>query len=91
MLVDEPTSSGRPAGWSLDSRMVYLMLDSDGFRCLWGQRLNASGRLDGTPIPIRHLHGADWAGLSTSYGNAADGFVYATIRKRGNIWSLTRG
>jgi hypothetical protein len=91
MMIDEPTTSGRPAGWSLDSRMAYLLLDSDGFRCLWGQRLDASGRLDGKPIPVRHFHGADWAALSTSFGNAVspDGFLYATMRNRGNIWSLT--
>jgi eukaryotic-like serine/threonine-protein kinase len=92
MMIDEPTDSGRPGGWSLDSRMVYLLLDTDGFRCLWGQRVDASGRLDGKPVPVRHFHGADWAALSTSFGNAVspDGFLYGTIRNRGNIWSLTR-
>jgi hypothetical protein len=92
MMIDEPTDSGRPGGWSLDSRMAYLLLDTDGFRCLWGQRIDASGRLQGTPIPVRHFHGADWAALSTSFGNAVspDGFLYATIRNRGNLWSLTR-
>jgi eukaryotic-like serine/threonine-protein kinase len=91
--IDEPTTSGRPAGWSLDSRTVYLLLDTDGFRCLWAQRLDtARGRLDGTPIPVRHFHGADWASLSTSFGNtiSPDGFLYSTIRSRGNIWSLVR-
>jgi serine/threonine protein kinase/Tol biopolymer transport system component len=90
--IIEPTTSGRPAGWSLDSRMVYLLLDTDGFRCLWGQRVGMAGELEGTPIPVRHFHAADYASLSTSYGNAVspDGFLYATIRSRGNIWSLMR-
>ncbi|HJR58272.1 MAG TPA: protein kinase [Vicinamibacterales bacterium] len=92
MAIDEATGTGRPAGWSLDSRMVYLLLDTDGFRCLWGQQLDVAGRLDGTPVPVRHFHGADWAALSTSFGNAVspDGFLYATMKSRGNIWSLTR-
>src|SRR5262249_43629209 len=25
-VVDEPTTTGRPAGWSLDSRVLYLLL-----------------------------------------------------------------
>ena len=90
--IEEPTRAGRPAGWSLDSRTIYLLLDTDGFRCLWGQRLDAAGRLDGKPVPARHFHSADWAALSTSFGNTItpDGFLYATIRRRGNIWSLVR-
>ena len=32
--VDEPTTTGRPAGWSLDGSVLYLLLDADGFRCL---------------------------------------------------------
>jgi serine/threonine protein kinase len=92
MEIEDPTGAGRPAGWALDSRTVYLLLDTDGFRCLWGQGLDAAGRLDGTPAPVRHFHGADWAALSTSFGNTItpEGFLYATMRRRGNIWSLVR-
>jgi serine/threonine protein kinase/Tol biopolymer transport system component len=88
--IEEPTTTGRPAGWSVDGRTVYLLLDTDGFRCLWGQPFDPKGRLEGTPIPIRHFHGADWAALSTSFGLAftPQGFLYATMRSRGNIWSL---
>jgi hypothetical protein len=90
--IDEPTTSGRPAGWSVDGHTVYLLLDTDGFRCLWGQRFDPKGRLEGTPVPIRHFHGADWAAaLSTSFGIAVtrEGFLYSTMRSRGNIWTLT--
>jgi hypothetical protein len=92
LAIDEPTTTGRPTGWSLDGRTAYLLLDTDGFRCLWGQRLDAVGRLEGTPVPVRHFHGADWATMSTSFGNAvsADGFLYSILRTRGNIWSLER-
>ena len=92
MGIEDPTGMGRPAGWALDSRTIYLLLDTDGFRCLWGQRLDPAGQLEGTPVPVRHFHGSDWAALSTSFGNTitADGFLYSTIRRRGNIWSLMR-
>jgi hypothetical protein len=72
--------------------MVYLLLDSDGFRCLWGRQLDGEGRPVGPVTAVRHFHGAEWAALSTSFGNAitSQGFLYATIKSRGNIWSLSR-
>ena len=92
VAIEDPVGTGRPAGWSLDSGTVYLLLDTDGFRCLWGQRIDGSGRLDGKPTPVRHFHSADWAALSTSFGNpvTVDGFMYSTMKSRGNIWSLMR-
>ncbi len=92
--VDEPTTTGRPAGWSPDSRILYLLLDTDGSRCLWGQRVDlASGRLVGTPYVVRHFHDLDvLGGLSTSLGNAVttDGFLYETLSVRGSLWRLRR-
>jgi dipeptidyl aminopeptidase/acylaminoacyl peptidase len=89
--VDEPTVTGRPAGWSADSRILYLLLDTDGFRCLWAQRVDASGRLEGKPYPARHFHGANESNFGTSFGNAitADGFVLDGTRRVGNIWLLS--
>ena len=86
------TPGGRPAGWSPDGRTIYLLLDTDGFRCLWGVRIAANGQPLGPAAPIRHFHGADWTEMSTSYGNpfSSDGFLYGTIRRRGNVWSLVR-
>ncbi len=56
-LIDEPTTTGRPAGWTPDSRVLYLLLDADGARCLWGQRVDpATGRLVGKPYVARHFH-----------------------------------
>ena len=40
----------RRDGWSLDSDILYLLLDTDGFRCLWAQRVDpATGALIGAP------------------------------------------
>jgi Tol biopolymer transport system component len=89
--VDEPTVSGRPTGWSPDSRVFYLLLDTDGFRCLWGQRIDTAGRLVGTPYPVRHFHGASESNFGTSYGNAVTsdgGFLYQGNRIGGSIWLL---
>ena len=92
--IDDPTHEGRPAGWSLDSRTLYLLLDTDGFRCLWGQRIDpVSGRLIGAPFPVKHFHGeqvASGSGVSTSFGNAlsAPGFIYESMQPRSDIWRL---
>jgi Tol biopolymer transport system component len=90
--IDEPTSTGRPAGWSSDSRLLYLLLDTDGFRCLWAQRIDDGGRPVGPPFAVRHFHdrrGAD--NISTSLGNAVtrQGFLYETARPVGSLWRLT--
>jgi Tol biopolymer transport system component len=92
MQIDEPTISSRPAGWSADASLVYLLLDSDGFRCLWAQRIGADGRLAGRPEAVRHFHGAEASDLSTSFGDAISplGFLYSGMKSSGNIWSLQR-
>ena len=89
--IDEPTTSGRPCGWSLDSRVLYLLLDTDGFRCIWGQRVDhESGALIGKPFAVRHFHTTK--GMSTSFGNAitAGGFMYEAADESANVWKLTR-
>jgi eukaryotic-like serine/threonine-protein kinase len=88
--IDEPTITGRPAGWSADSRVLYLLLDTDGHRCLWAQKIDANGRLDGKPYPARHFHDRLNSNISTSLGNAVapGGFTYETTLVRGNVWLL---
>jgi hypothetical protein len=81
-------------GWSLSSELVYLLLDTDGFRCVYAQRIDtASGALRGTPYAVLHFHGNQTVatGVSTSFGNAvsAAGFVYEAINVRSDIWKLT--
>jgi Tol biopolymer transport system component len=88
--IDEPTTTGRPAGWSLDSRVVYLLLDTDGFRCIWGQRIDPkTGALVGSPFPVRHFHST--VGMSTSYANAVTtaGFIYEAADVTANLWKVT--
>ena len=92
-IVDEPTTTGRPCGWSPDSRTLYLLLDTDGSRCLWGQHVDpAGGHLVGQPFIVRHFHqfGAS-GGFGTSLGNAvtSQGFLYEVPSLRSNLWLLT--
>jgi eukaryotic-like serine/threonine-protein kinase len=88
--IDEPTTTGRPCGWSLDSQVLFLLLDTDGFRCLWAQRVDAAGKLVGQPYPARHFHRTLTQEFSTSYGNAIgpDGFLYGGSTMTGDLWRL---
>jgi len=90
LQVDEPTTTGRPTGWSPDSQILYLLLDTDGSRCLWAQRVSADGRLVGTPYPARHFHGQRGNTMGTSLGNAISplGFLYERATVTGNLWRL---
>jgi Tol biopolymer transport system component len=88
--IDEPTTTGRPAGWSLDSKVLYLLLDTDGFRCIWGQRIDPqTGALVGKPFAVRHFHTT--VGMSTSFANpvTTGGFIYEAADVTANLWKLT--
>jgi Tol biopolymer transport system component len=86
--IDEPTTTGRPCGWSLDSQVLFMLLDTDGFRCLWGQRVDASGKPVGAPYAARHFHRTLTQEFSTSYGNAIgpEGFLYGGSAMTGDLW-----
>jgi hypothetical protein len=86
--IDEPTTTGRPCGWSPDSRILYLLLDTDGFRCLWAQPIDPAGAPVGKPVIARHFHTTK--GLSTSFGNAitSDGLLYEAADESANVWRL---
>ena len=92
LKIDQPTTTGRPAGWSMDSRTAYLLLDTDGFRCIWGQRVDPrTGALEGKPFAVRHFHHTVAQEFSTTFGNAVSekGFIYGGGLLKGNLWRLT--
>jgi hypothetical protein len=89
--IEQVVPDGRPCGWSLDSTTAYLLLNTDGFRCLWGQRIDkASGRPVGPPMVVRHFHDTLAQEFSTSIGDAitADGFLYGGGVLTANLWRL---
>jgi dipeptidyl aminopeptidase/acylaminoacyl peptidase len=90
--IDQPTETGRACGWSMDSTTAYLLLDTDGFRCLWGQRIDPrTGVLVGKPFAVRHFHKTVTQEFSTSLGNAISekGFIYGGGLLKANLWRLT--
>jgi Tol biopolymer transport system component len=87
----EPGSSGREAGWSPNGRLIYLLLELDGFRCLYAQRFDpAKGVLEGEPFPVHHFHDPRSQWGSTPWGSAIAGrmFVYDHRESSGSIWLM---
>jgi eukaryotic-like serine/threonine-protein kinase len=84
-------SAERACGWSPDSRLLYLLLERDGFRDLYAQRLDsARGTLVGEPFVVQHLHDPRRRWGSTSLGNAIvrNAFVFSQLEMTGSIWLL---
>ena len=79
----------RACGWSPDGRLLYVLLQRDGFRCLYAIRIDdVSGRPVGDLFPVYHFHRASLQWGSTSFASAvvkglfvADQYEYTS-----NIW-----
>ena len=94
-----PVATGRPiegsaeraCGWSLDSRLLYLLLERDGFRDLYAQRIEpAQGTPSGEPFLVQHLHDPRRRWGSTPFGTAivSNSFVFNQTETTGSIWLL---
>jgi serine/threonine protein kinase len=82
----------RAAGLSPDSGLVYLLLERDGFRCLWALRVDpATGAKLGDPFVVAHFHDASLVWGSTGLGSAvARGMFLADLfETTGNLWLTT--
>lgn len=86
-----PDTAERPCGWSPDSRLLYLLLERDGFRDLYAQRIDqARGTPVGEPFIVQHLHDPTRRWGSTPFGNAivSNAFVFTQVEMTGNIWLI---
>ena len=87
-------SAERACGWSPDSRLLYLLLERDGFRDLYAQRIDSErGTPVGGPFLVQHLHDPRMRWGSSSFGTAIvnGAFVYSQVESTGRIWLLDPG
>ena len=85
---------GRTAGLSPDGSLLYLLLETDGFRCLYGLRLDPkTGQPRDSPFVIAHFHDAARRWGSTGLGSAAVKglFVADLLETTSNIWVASFG
>jgi serine/threonine protein kinase len=56
LTVNSPVDERQPF-WSPDGRLIYVISERDGFRCVWATRFDpAALKVIGEPFPAHHLH-----------------------------------
>jgi eukaryotic-like serine/threonine-protein kinase len=91
----EATDAAEPAyipRWAPDGNALYLMANTDGYRCLWRQALDPQTKRPlGKPTAVHHMHGArrsigyitpGFAEISVAH----DRIVFPLGERTGNIW-----
>ena len=82
----------RSTGLSPDGGLLYLLLEQEGFRCLYAMRIDPStGKSRGEPFPVAHVHDGSRRWGSTGYGSAVvrGMFVANLFETTGNLWMTT--
>jgi eukaryotic-like serine/threonine-protein kinase len=78
------------ANWSPDGGTLYFTSSTDGYACVWGQRLETGSlRPLGESFAVQHFHGRvhfDHGGWSAAAGSIA----IPLVEKTGNVWMMTR-
>ncbi len=97
IAVTDGNHMDREVRWSPDGAMIYFLSERDGFRCIWGQRLDRkTKRPEGEPFPVYHFHHSQQSltslgspgkvGLSVTNG----GLLFSMAETTGNIWMARR-
>jgi WD40-like Beta Propeller Repeat len=91
-LVFTPARSGeRVCGWSPDGRLLYFLLERDGFRCLYALRIDPHTRKSvGEIFAVGHIHDGSRQWGSTGFSSAVVNglFVFNQVGLAGNVWLL---
>jgi len=93
-VVASPGWNDKPR-WSADGRFIYFYSTTDGFQCIWRQRLDPSGLrpIDG-PLAVLHLHDPEFSLKEVSRGafNLSVGrnlMVLNIATSKANIWATS--
>ncbi|MFN7993355.1 MAG: protein kinase [Bryobacteraceae bacterium] len=93
-----PVTDGRTFAqdpcWAPDAAAIYFVSEGDGFRCLWGQRLDRTTRRpSGEPFALAHFHsarqtlrGAGSQAYLLGLSAAAGQVVFSMAEVKGTIW-----
>jgi Tol biopolymer transport system component len=97
IAVTDGREMDREAKWSPDGATLYFLSERDGFRCIWGQRLDRQTRRPtGTAFPVYHFHHSQQS--LTSLGSPGkvglsvtdNGLLFSLADTTGNIWMARR-
>jgi len=87
--IVEAAGGDNPVGWSPDGNLLYMLLERDGFFCLWAQRLTpATKKPVGGPVGVHHFHDVRRSRFAYGLGTtiAAGRFFFSEDRLTGNVW-----
>ena len=90
-LTDNPVWDDKPR-WSPDGRLLYLLSERDGFRCLWARPFDPGNqRFSGPMFAVYHSHLARQSMLNVGLGSLETGvapgkFIFNMAERTGNIW-----
>jgi Tol biopolymer transport system component len=90
--VIEGNGNDVAVGWSPDGSLLYFLLQRDGNRCLWAQRVEPTKRhLVGEAFAVQHFHKMTQAFIRLSTGRVIGGgrFVYSSSESPSNVWMTT--
>ena len=95
-LVEGSAFERQPV-WSSDGRFVYFLSERDGFRCVWGARVNAASlKPVGEPFAAHHLHQfrhglLDFNEVADIGLSVAGNRMFLAVREiQSNIWLAER-
>jgi hypothetical protein len=91
-IVDHSGGAERTAGLSPDGGLLYVLLERDGFRCLYALALDPkTGHPRSEPRVVAHFHDAARSWGTTGHGSAvtSDLFVASLFETTSNIWMTT--
>lgn len=95
--ITEETVHSRNPSWSADGTVLYYLSEHEGFRCIWGRRLDRSTRRPvGEPFVVRHFHQSRQALTDPrnpgemSLAAARGRLVFSMYQTTGNIWLMRR-
>jgi eukaryotic-like serine/threonine-protein kinase len=94
IAVTDGESVERDPAWAPGGGLLYYLSERDGFRCVWGRKLNAATKqIAGEPFPVAHFHSARRSlarvgnqGYLTGLSVGAGRMVLSIGELTGNIW-----
>lgn len=95
IAITEESAHSRNPSWSADGTVLYYLSGHEGFRCIWGRRLDRSThRPVGEPFAVRHFHQSRQALTDPrnpgemSLAAARDRLVFSMYQTTGNVWLM---
>jgi hypothetical protein len=82
--------------WSADSRTLYFVSEQDGFRCVWGRRIDTKANEPvGDTFAVYHSHRArrsakDIPMSAFSLWRARNDLFFIQLEQSGNLWMMER-